>query len=610
MIAFVAIMLAFFGIYSAQTDISAASAQRNTQYTAYLDSAVQDCVREMKNGGDDETMMPEPADRERVMETFFRSLSMNFGYTTREDMERLHMYVPVLLLVDMDGYYIVSNELIEGDDGSLITPVISGLNPWTLVSEDGNYMIRYRLDTNVEVTVLKREDRNGNPTQVSGDFRDVYEELGSPYELKKLGFDGRDETINPVPDFMEKRNEWLIPELEHQVETYMNRNNIAAAYQDVAASYQFTMPQTEYDEWAGLLDGPSCMAFLQGVRVSNSRDYLNIYAFGGGEVRKAGASVFTGTDVRDGYENVYYAYGENRGEAAGYLPNGRAVALAGTQLEELTAEEKKALLLTQIHHHWGDPREGTGCYTDPVYHQHTSACYEITGHQHVNNAGEPIDGSMYLFLNVVNTSPASNERHQYVEEGNKRYILPITRREATNIVLPEYGGPGSCFTTPSYHRHTDACYQDVFHMHTGSADTGDGCYTVPIYHVHTSACYGTAGDQICGKTERTVESYALGCGYIDIFDSDSPEMKAYQAGKLSESYVLSKSLVGRELRCGLTEDTLVGYTISCGQVDGSYEDHEVVCGKDEDTIEWWNLGCGLSEGQKINEEQARRYNEP
>jgi hypothetical protein len=218
---------------------------------------------------------------------------------------------------------------------------------------------------------------------------------------------------------------------------------------------------------------------------------------------------------------------------------------------------------------------------------------------------------MYLTIKVVNTHPAANEVHTYEEEGNNRYILPITRKQATNIILPEYGGAGSCFTTPSYHRHSDACYNDVFHVHTGSPDTGDGCYKVPIYHVHTASCYSPSGtDLICGKTTRSVESYGLGCGYIDIFDSSSEEMQAYKAGRLSEDYILSKSLVGRELRCGLTEDDLIGYTMSCGQTEESYVGHEVICGKTEDTVVAWNLGCGFSEGQKITEDQAGRYNEP
>jgi hypothetical protein len=151
----------------------------------------------------------------------------------------------------------------------------------------------------------------------------------------------------------------------------------------------------------------------------------------------------------------------------------------------------------------------------------------------------------------------------------------------------------------------------VFHIHTGSKETGDGCYTNPIYHVHTFDCYSPSGTElICGKTLRTVESYALGCGYIDIFDESSEEMQAYKAGKLTEAYVLSKSLTGRVLRCGHTEDDLIGYTMSCGLREGAYEDDNLICGKTTDTIVSWKLGCGLEEGEKITKKQAEKYNQP
>lgn len=93
----------------------------------------------------------------------------------------------------------------------------------------------------------------------------------------------------------------------------------------------------------------------------------------------------------------------------------------------------------------------------------------------------------------------------------------------------------------------------LFHQHYGNKSTGGGCYTKSTYHKHTNSCYridrntyrcggwldhesggwyycGKCGQGlsvwngdhtvtretktlICGKTEKTVDTWELNCGY-------------------------------------------------------------------------------------------------
>ena len=502
-IAFVAFLLSIFGIYSVQTDIAANVNQRNAQYTSYLTSSVQDAAREMKKGGDNSVLMPNESDRIRVRDTFFKSLSMNYGYTTQEDMERLHMYVPVFAMIDFDGYYLAINERSTAAEGTVITPVIEGPNTWTAVTDDGEYMVKYRLDNNVEVT-------NVNTGVVeTGNFMDIFEKLGSPDSLRPLGFSSRtdevseDDILNPwsvsgydsgdktwdnIAYFTEKKNERIIPEIEKTIEFYINRNN------DFGTEYRFSMPTTEYNDWVNLLKNPSCLAFLQGMKVSDGDNYLNIYAFGGGEVGKQPVTKILNASDTGELQNQYYAYKDTNEEAAGYLPNGKAAALAGGEEKILTSEEKAAQELTAVHHHWGSATTGTGCYTTPVYHKHTSGCYDIIHHTHIVTGGIPVTADMALEKDIYGNAYS---------------------------VLPQYGGPGTCFNTEVKHRHTDACYQDVYHVHTGSSTTGGGCYSVPNYHVHTAECYSAGKDIVYQPTKKTYHTHKLPILYYAKIDDDS-----------------------------------------------------------------------------------------
>lgn len=506
-----ALALALYFMFSSQSLIMKSSARANMIYTDYLTSAVQDAAKKMKETADPDKTMPDPEDRKAISEVFFQSLAQDFGYVTKEDLERLHVYVPALLLIDYDGYYVEYNERSDDLAGTKLTPVISDLLPWTKTDETGHYAVRYTLTDKVYVT-----DTHTGKTY-TGDFLDVADEMEGdpdtgfssvPVSLRKLGLSDRmdelekdgtkkgtddsgDHTRDNTSWFQENRDEIIAGILEEKVNYYINHNNIAAAvYKDYGASYKFTMPKVDND-WGKILKNPTVLGFLQGIRISDSDTFLNIYAFSGGELRKKSAVSMNVSTSSTLLEKTFYL--NERSDASGYVPDQADAARSG----QMVVRNQDELV---PHVHVGSPNDGTGCYGLPVYHNHTNDCYEYDIHRHVDKNGNP-------------TTKTENG-------------ISVVQTE-----VPALLGPGGCYTKPRYHKHTADCYKFTgeftdnpdYHHHTGSPETGGGCYTVPIYHVHTAECYAKESDQVYQPTKKIYHKHTYPTMYYALMGGDPGE---------------------------------------------------------------------------------------
>lgn len=130
-----------------------------------------------------------------------------------------------------------------------------------------------------------------------------------------------------------------------------------------------------------------------------------------------------------------------------------------------------------IHKHTGNSKKGTGCYTIPVYHEHTEKCYDGLTHKH---------------------------------EGDK--ILG-----------------GGCFTIPVYHVHGDECVNEQAIKTCPKQEHVHNCYGLTLVascgleaHVHTTECYNADGTLKCTKTEHThTDSCTLACGKKEHIHTDA-----------------------------------------------------------------------------------------
>ncbi len=498
-ILFVTILISFFFTYAVTADISSNASVKNEEYSNYLTTATHDAAKQMKIFVDDGVAMPNQTDRENVRDAFFKSLAKDFGYVSEQDMERLHLYVPALLMIDTNGYYVVYNQL----EGEQIRQVLSSLNTWTKSAKENGYSfdIQYFLGNRIKLTLGLLEGESTSYLSYDGEYYNVVENVEkdlknkgkeeadvstvlntlSSYGIRKHITDASEigaseqadvadalgnvevsvSSVNKARDTLLQtyRNSFIIPELEEKVNYYINANNdAAAADEEMATGYIFTMPDTTEEDWTRLVKNPTVIGFLQGIRVSNGSEFLNIYAMSSGEISKSNATTFT--DSEDG-QRTYYASGSfTNGSANGYVPgNGSANGA------EVTTPDNQNTDDIYVHHHWGDSSLGTGCYTLPVKHIHTTSCYDAAMHHHADKNG--------------------NQTAILSDDGEKI---------ETEAVSVELGGSG-CYNTPIFHKHTEECYTKIFHHHTGSPTTGGGCYTVPIYHVHTASCYSEGKDE-------------------------------------------------------------------------------------------------------------------
>ena len=453
-IIFLSLLYAFFGIFSASHDITNNNLKVNSQYTEFLTTAVKDTADQMASQADQGLVLKEKSDREQAVNTFYNSLALNFGYDTDEDILKLQSYVPAIVLVDTNGYYICYNAPYDDANGiPRLRRMITDINTWAVTTE--HFLIRYYLGNKVDVTVLSDITVNGTDYKageiISGQFYDVYSKL-SDYngELSKNGFG----PIGKKSDFEKARNAVIIPDIQKKTEYFINSQN--KAVQSLGTTYIFEMPLTKDDDWSRALEHPTCIAFLQGLQTSNSDKYLNIYALGGGEVRKAQqVNLYKGNDGANDYYTYYEGDDpnnpsndktENKG-AAGYSSGKGAVAKNGGQISYDIVEDEKNDIQKQTgetvqhsHYHNGTLKdivingetitvasEKGGCYTKPVYEYSNR---EIT-HSHHNE--EQKFSSMDKALEVEPDASL------------------ITKKSDTEYIV------NKCWAV-HYHTHTSLCY--------------------------------------------------------------------------------------------------------------------------------------------------------
>lgn len=589
LIAFLTILLVTFGIYSFTTDINTAAETKNSQYASYLAAATHDAAKEIQEETTGNVSMPAASDRERVANTFFNSLKLDFGYITDEDMQKLHVYVPVLAMIDSDGYYICFNQSYADDTGHMaITESITPINTWT--KKAGKYLVRYYLGNQLDVTVT------GDSAKVySGTYDAVYEQLKESAEadaLALLGLTGEDK------DFQETKRSVIIEDLQQKIEYYINQNNEFAT--EYTPSYRFTMPQTDQDDWTRLIENPTCIAFLQGVRVTNGTDYLNIYSIGGGEVKKQSVVGFTDSET----SKTYHTDGVNK-DSDGYVPSSKDAAKDAQDGDTIIDREPTDTEDLVPHHHWGNPSvtrssDEIGCYTKPVYHVHTTECYTRFNHRHFDQNGNELSES----VEWIGTDG------KYYDKQNQEIPEHLAIRTGENAHT-DYKKKTNCFTEKIYHTHTESCYKIKYHRHT------DRCYR------ETTISY---------KDGKPVTTKVLTCGYY-AYDPDTDtllglteeEQKAIEEGALTRQYFIERAIEGKELICGKTEKDIDGYRKACHQKDGEFESQELTCGRhalmDPDIngdvskmtindVERYEIGCGYKEGQMIPRTVAETVNRP
>lgn len=276
------IMILFFGY---RVDIKSAYKTQTTRYEADLRSATNAALEAAKRnateGNNDVIMRLFATERARndaansFFTTLYQSLGIEYDSVGQSEMQ---YRIPMMCLMDYDGYYIGYNAHDAGRSGHF---VITNINTWTDVSEDAEekFIIQYYLGPDCKVTVTDKTTGKS----YTGTYEQAYKYFGSPAEL---------EMVSSKEKYEDARLEAVLTDTTEVMDIYIDQYNYisngANGDSEKQLHYDFTLPTVDRANWANLMDKPSVLGFLQGPQVrdyTNSED-LNVYSFSGYELEE------------------------------------------------------------------------------------------------------------------------------------------------------------------------------------------------------------------------------------------------------------------------------------------------------------------------------------
>ena len=383
----------FFPFHYRITHI-ASGIRSNNEMERNLFSACQDAVNTMDAGRD--AVFSSRGDREEAVEAFYDTLasSMDFGYTAdvtdlanggqgHKAREQVKYYVPCLLMVDWDGYYIAYTKTFLGSDGAIrqadvVTERYSfsqekGLVTGNALKAGSNQIhVTYRLDDKVRIDVAA--SGSGKAKVYEGNYIEVFKALTNDFggtdalAHEWFSYDGSNDAIPGVSGlntasavmsaisndtikrqatyFKRRKNAIIAAALEYQIGYYINLHN--EYYNSKNADYIFTMPQLSEKELHKMVDAPCVAAFMQG-RQENGGDsqtqYINVYSICGAELQElkcywcapvvqGGKIIYAreddkSTDADESNQTKTYGPGDT-------LPNSRTIVIGGARYHLVT----------------------------------------------------------------------------------------------------------------------------------------------------------------------------------------------------------------------------------------------------------------------------------
>lgn len=243
------------------------------KYTSKLRTAVQDGgsalnLNEMQyfeSGYGSSKFMR--VDKEQGLEAMLKTLAINFSIEDDPISKRaMMMYIPAVVVIDYDGYYVYALSETESIDGSMNwehhwLPK----KPYLYKDAFGNSM-SFTLDHCVTIiNSLTGEEYNGQ-------FEDI------PSTLK-----GTLPLLDDLSKFEEMRRITIVHSIEQDLANVIQHHNEYALKQGM--SYLFTLPIISKEDWHNTLNDVGMIVFLQGMPLGDQ--YYNNYAFGGGRLVKA-----------------------------------------------------------------------------------------------------------------------------------------------------------------------------------------------------------------------------------------------------------------------------------------------------------------------------------
>jgi hypothetical protein len=187
--------------------------------------------------------------KDYAIETFFKTLSLSFGYKDIIDIEYLKSYVPIIIIIDYDGIYTYSVEKYNALSGEILIKHVLHEKKYFTYTE-GNNIITLYLDGSYKVLSLTK-----NRT-----FYGTYDELKAI--AISIFFD------NTEAEIEELRNKIVVDLISNEL-LKINDHNTFAEINGV--KYDFFIPDTKYDLDTNTIDNIGIIASIQGFPKANGK---------------------------------------------------------------------------------------------------------------------------------------------------------------------------------------------------------------------------------------------------------------------------------------------------------------------------------------------------
>ncbi len=278
---FALIFLLFFLAAVIKTDVSIGNLQalenEKGQIQASLDSAVLDAVKFLVSSGKFGT---NTIDKEGAISTLFMSLYSSMGINEDDETQaEVESYIPVILLCDVDGYYIYYYNEFRDENG-----MVCAERRWSekmpYFYEDRYFSYRLMLSDNIIINdVNKLLDGNLKVEEID------YHEFYTDNSYKDFRDKHKDCFLLKDEIYELTKKEAIISQLENVLAYYTNNYNMIARQNGI--TYNFSFPSGQTEEWAQYMDDVNLVVVFQGYPYGWNRNYaLNKVSCAGANIVK------------------------------------------------------------------------------------------------------------------------------------------------------------------------------------------------------------------------------------------------------------------------------------------------------------------------------------
>ncbi len=258
-ILFVVITLPFVQILRVKSDNLEATAYKTVLLNRYIDTAVEDASAAMIITDADKNIS---VSRYKATSTFFQSLFLNFNARDSIDQNRLMAYVPVVILIEYDGYSTLSMEEYNNTAGdSELKMLWKPKKPYAYESE--GYVYMFTLDNYVFVY----------DSRTNIFHEGTVDELRSQIPASLI----QDDDL-----FQNVRKRTIIEAIKEDVNNAINQHNTYAGMFGI--SYNFSPPSISNDDWHRNIEDVGFLAFFQGLPIGLGGERFNSFALGASRI--------------------------------------------------------------------------------------------------------------------------------------------------------------------------------------------------------------------------------------------------------------------------------------------------------------------------------------